>query len=174
MPVTVYIWDSHGMEAVGHASMSLSDGTHISWWPQGEDRKSLPTGHAKRAKAIQPQTLDDDIAGEDGRRPKSILVSGLDERAIRKWWTDFKRKETMWSLLDQNCSTVVYNALCAGDAESRLPVATKMVYRACPVWFPAAVEAFVKDLNSMATAHQTTMDPQGLSSWLASFTPTTF
>ena len=46
MSVTVYIWEFRGMEAVGHASMSLSDGTYISWWPQrnGGDNYKKTTG----------------------------------------------------------------------------------------------------------------------------------
>ena len=43
MSVTVYIWEFRGMEAVGHASMSLSDGFYISWWPQygGDEYKKI-------------------------------------------------------------------------------------------------------------------------------------
>ena len=160
MPVTVYIWEFRGKEAVGHASMSLSDGTHISWWPQCNegDKYNKKTGIVKSSKAQVDQTLEDDIAGENGERPKIILVKDLDENAIRSWWTDFKGKETMWRLLDQNCFTVVYKALCAGGALNRLPEDIADVYKKLWIWYPGAVDALVKDLNYMATKHQTMID----------------
>ena len=168
MPVTVYIWDSHGTEAVGHASLALSDGTYISWWPHSDAKKRLPTGHTKISKASPNPTLEDDIRDEDGQKPTSINVGGLNENAIKKWWMDFKTKETEWRLLDQNCSTVVFEALCAGGALERLPGDTAAVYRIRPVWFPAAVKKLANDLNSMATYHKTEMDARRLNSYLTS------
>jgi hypothetical protein len=29
----IYIWKSENLN-VGHSSMTLNDGTHISWWPK--------------------------------------------------------------------------------------------------------------------------------------------
>jgi hypothetical protein len=31
----IYIWKSEGQN-IGHGSMTLHDGTHISWWPKEE------------------------------------------------------------------------------------------------------------------------------------------
>ena len=167
MPVTVYIWDSHVTKRVGHTSLALSDGTYISWWPHPDAKKRLPTGHTKISKASPTPTLEDDIRDEDGQKPTNINVGGLDETAIKKW-VDFKTKETEWRLLDQNCSMVVFKALCAGGALERLPEGTAVVYRSLPVWFPAAVKKLANDLNSMATYHKTEMDARGLNSYLMS------
>ena len=75
----------------------------------------------------------------------------------------------MWRLYDQNCSTVVYKALCAGGALVRLPSTTADVYRTLPVWYPRAVEAFVNDFNAMATVYHTAIDAKELSSFLSSY-----
>ena len=40
----IYIWEA-GNGIVGHGSMTLHDGTHISWWPKDDTSKSSATIH---------------------------------------------------------------------------------------------------------------------------------
>jgi hypothetical protein len=39
MSDNIYIWKS-GNGNIGHGSMTLHDGTHISWWPKDQKSKS--------------------------------------------------------------------------------------------------------------------------------------
>ena len=39
MVVRIYIWDQAGGN-VGHASIKLGNGTHISWWPKDDKNKT--------------------------------------------------------------------------------------------------------------------------------------
>ena len=59
MSTKVYVWKSEGDN--GHASMELSDGTYISWWPlQGGKAEQ---GGSKDL-AFPKQTVDTDQSGE--------------------------------------------------------------------------------------------------------------
>jgi heme/copper-type cytochrome/quinol oxidase subunit 4 len=40
----IYIWEA-GNGNVGHGSMTLHDGTHISWWPKDDKSKSSAKSH---------------------------------------------------------------------------------------------------------------------------------
>jgi len=40
----IYIWEA-GNGNVGHGSMTLHDGTHISWWPAVDKNKSTAKRH---------------------------------------------------------------------------------------------------------------------------------
>ena len=40
----IYIWEET-KENVGHGSMTLHDGTHISWWPAVDKRTSTAKKH---------------------------------------------------------------------------------------------------------------------------------
>lgn len=44
MTEKIYIWEA-GNGNVGHGSMTLSDGTHISWWPKDDKSKSSMKMH---------------------------------------------------------------------------------------------------------------------------------
>ncbi len=118
-PSKVYIWTYRGTrEAWGHASMELSDGTYISWWPAGIDRKWIPyIGGTWSAPHINPQTYQDDVASER-QAPDTVLnVGSLNETAIKAWWTPYNANAAnLWRALDANCSTTVYKALAEGGA----------------------------------------------------------
>ena len=94
---------------LGHAAITLGDGTHISWWPtdttEGKECKKNPRDVG---------SLDEDIRLE-GRRPdKTFAVAGLDETACRKWWRDFLDTGERYHLAIRNCCHIVMNALNAG------------------------------------------------------------
>ena len=40
MAATIFVWAPHGKQ-IGHASLGLSDGTYISWWPGSDDPKDV-------------------------------------------------------------------------------------------------------------------------------------
>jgi RHS repeat-associated protein len=134
---TVHIWDFHDMRNVGHSSMTLNDGTYISWWPKGSDAEIFNT-----VAATTMQSLSDDIRNE-GRQPdRNINVDGLDEAAIRRWWDDFKRnKKNKYAFLGQNCSATVAEGLDAGGGAT---AAGKNTWGRPipPVWSPSAVKDY--------------------------------
>ncbi|XP_041354133.1 uncharacterized protein LOC121371970 [Gigantopelta aegis] len=119
----VYVWMPTN-ELVGHASLELSDGTYISWWPDEDKNKSLPMvtmkGHAS-------SSLEEDIDGE-GRQPthEFTLKKKYDERKMKKWWDKFKY-EGWYVLTGSNCCWVVYKALTEGGAPSEFHTIWKPV-----------------------------------------------
>ena len=70
MPVKVYVWKPKGDDSYGHASMELSDGTYISWWPE-YGGKAQRTKH--KAHGFQNRTLEDDVRDE-GRDADLIFI----------------------------------------------------------------------------------------------------
>lgn len=130
----VHIWNFRDMRNVGHASMTLNDGTYISWWPRGSDADLFNS-----VTATNMSRIVDDIRNE-GRPPdRTITVEGLDEPAIRKWWEAFKRdKGNNYSFLGQNCAATVAGGLDAGGGGS---AASKGTWGrpTPPVWTPEAV-----------------------------------
>ena len=73
----VYIWYPLGTQ-VGHAALTLDDGTHISWWPQGKTE-----GKKSKKNPRDVGSLDEDTELE-GRKPDITLkITGLNEKAIK-------------------------------------------------------------------------------------------
>ena len=141
----VHIWKYRGSdEAWGHASITLENGTHISWWPQGNGRNpSWYSDSVYSVDAILDQSLADDIFNEGQAPDKTIKINGLNEAAIEAWWNSFKSSD-QWKTLSQNCSTTAADALKAGGAD----VKWKDVFKAHNmVWNPADVEAFANAIN---------------------------
>jgi len=114
--LTVNIWDFRGSsEAWGHASITLDDGTHISWWPSPKGREGLlfPALPIYSAPPNENQTMQDDINMEEQNPSRQIVIKGLDENAIKNWWLTYKSKNK-WKTLGPNCSTVTADALAVG------------------------------------------------------------
>ncbi|MFL6210548.1 MAG: RHS repeat-associated core domain-containing protein [Pyrinomonadaceae bacterium] len=131
----VHIW--HASDGWGHTSITLDDGTHISWWPSPDGRVSK-FGHGSlrdiyTAPANRNQTLERDVELEERWPDENIRIDGLDEEKIKKWWEDFKEKNK-WSSLTQNCSTTVADALMAGGAPTGH----------FPVWRPKEIADYAK------------------------------
>ena len=127
MPIKVYVWTPEGGN-VGHASMELSDGTYISWWPE-YGGKAQQT--AMKAPGFQNRTLEDDVRDE-GKNPDYTFIIpaklGLDEGSIKRWWASMKSTEK-WSLLN-NCCGAVKRAFEAGGAKvtiNWIETPTKMI-----------------------------------------------
>lgn len=117
----IHYWE-HSSECWGHISLTLSDGTHISWWPSTQIgvNKAFPglTPVAYFTEWIDPnpnQTLLKDTEYE-GKSPAVLSIPrGLDEAKIKAWWAKFSMSEKYNAVL-QNCSTVIYIALTKGGA----------------------------------------------------------
>ncbi len=143
----IYIWTYVGInDAVGHASMMLSDGTYLSWWPSGQDRKTIPfVGLAYDAPHNDPQPYSEDERLE-GHAPDLILkLYGLDEAAIKAWWVPFNNDASNhWNAAGMNCSTLVVTALRNGGALSRLdPLEFRIYVSEVGVWTPNLVATLV-------------------------------
>ena len=140
--LTVHIWRYRGKsEAWGHTSMTLEDGTHISWWPSGtryDHKKLVPNIYT--ADPNDPQTFSDDVDMEKQEPDVQIEIDCLDESEIKDWWLSFK-KSNKWKTLSQNCSTTVADGLKAGGAK----VKGQDIGASCNiVWKPDDVEKFAK------------------------------
>ena len=115
MTIKVYVWKPKGDDSYGHASMELSDGTYISWWPE-YGGKGEQTKH--KAPGFQNRTLDDDVRDEERNPDRTFIIPskvGLDEGEIKKWWAK-KKGEEKWNVFN-NCCDAVKGAIEAGGAE---------------------------------------------------------
>jgi len=142
--LTVHIWNYQGKDiAWGHASLTLEDGTHISWWPseQGRERNKF-ISEIYTAPANDPQTFLKDVAFEGQKPDHQIRIIGLDEKKIEKWWLEFK-KTHQWKTLSQNCSTTAADALKEGGGEghSSFPKSHNLI------WTPNNVKEFANDIK---------------------------
>ncbi|KAL3855416.1 hypothetical protein ACJMK2_014652 [Sinanodonta woodiana] len=166
MPIKVYIWNFQGAtEAWGHASMSLSDGTHISWWPCGGGKRKFLKGKVVKAPPVHCMTLKDDIEGEDGKEPdvtRIIQPGYINEAAIKLWWQSFSKEEN-WRAVDQNCSTVVFKALRAGSALNFFKFTDMFLYLSVLIWTPSSVDEFVQRLiKCLSRQAEPTASKQGV------------
>jgi RHS repeat-associated protein len=140
---TVHYWAYHNTQNVGHSSMTLNDGTYISWWPAGADADLFNS-----VEGIDVKSLAADIRNE-GRSPdRNIEVNGLDEDKIRDWWNRFRRnKKNKYAFLGQNCSTTVAGALDAGGGGAAASQSTWG--RPMPgIWTPSDVATYAGNINS--------------------------
>ena len=132
MPIKVYVWEPKGSDSCGHASMELSDGTYISWWPNWwEGNEGKVEQAMKKAPGYQNRTLDTDINAEQRVPDYTFTIParvGLDEDGIKCWWARMKSRKK-WSILN-NCCDAVKQAFVAGGAKvttSLIETPTKMI-----------------------------------------------
>ncbi|VDI53153.1 Hypothetical predicted protein [Mytilus galloprovincialis] len=143
MGVKIYIW-AEGGGNVGHGSMTLSDGTHISWWPKEDKAKSAN----QRWKSVEaePATSYDQDEEWEGKPADFIyeIPSGkLDEAAIKTWWNDFKTTNN-YHIAFKNCCSAVYSALKKGGAEK---IAS---FPMSPISTPANLKDYAEKLQKAA------------------------
>ena len=148
MTVTVYVWLPRRGQ-VGHASMTLENGTHISLWP-GEDK----TGKKKKRKKVnkgkkenhseRSESLEEDIENEDRSYDSLFDIKGLDEFNIQTWWDNFK---ITWSLLGQNCCKTVIDGLRAGGSECQLSFVARAYFRLTLLWTPFRVMTYCSQME---------------------------
>ena len=119
-PAAQFLYWTHDQNSkFGHTALRLQDGTYISYWPTcyfGKDPQ--PFKHCP----ARSSNYDADVAGEENRTPQTILITGLDEQAIKQWWNDGKGHGdfSLWN----NCSDIVSDALRVGG----LPIGPTTVY----------------------------------------------
>lgn len=146
--LTVHIWNYRGSnDAWGHVSITLEDGTHISWWPgqPREHNRLIPQLYS--APSNDPQTFADDIALERQLPDVNIRIIGLDEDAIEKWWDKYK-DENKWKTLSQNCSTVGAEALKAGGGGGWYWWSAHNL-----IWKPNDVKSFAEKIQDYENSH---------------------
>jgi len=92
--IRVYIWDYKGSDvAWGHASMKIDGGDppgsiYISYWPQGAHRdRSSVSDNLYCVDPIRGRTYNDDVADEGQAPDHVVTLDGLNETAIKKWWS---------------------------------------------------------------------------------------
>ena len=106
----IYIWNANlNSTQVGHAALTLNDGTHISWWPtgicEGKNCKKTPQDIG---------SLAEDTELEGGEPDKTFALYELDEKAIKTWWEAFLSSGKTYHLATRNCCHIVMGALRAG------------------------------------------------------------
>jgi hypothetical protein len=122
--------------------MTLSDGTYISWWPvNGEMGLIRPT------RVYRSRTFQNDIDAEDSD-PTTYKIKTLNETSIKQWWQGFKKSERYRSL-DNNCSSVIANAVRVGLSDADRSHFSSVLNRG--VWTPAKVETLASDLQNDIT-----------------------
>ncbi|KAL3855326.1 hypothetical protein ACJMK2_014542 [Sinanodonta woodiana] len=118
MPIQVYIWLPQG-DNVGHSSMTLSDGTHISWWPSNKNfKKKSNIASIFSSRASLSESLKVDIYLEGNIQPNKVYIlrdGFIKEAAIRIWWVSFS-SNGFYRVFTQNCCHAVFKALEAGGA----------------------------------------------------------
>lgn len=107
----VHFWEYRRLDSVGHLSLTLSNGKHISFWPEKVITKQI-TGKIANAE----MHLADDIRNEDRIPDDKVEIPSylLKENLIVTWWESYKQ-ETDYSLLTQNCAITVMQALEKGE-----------------------------------------------------------
>ena len=149
--LTVSIWNYTGKnQNWGHASITLEDGTHISWWPSKNRVSTFPGFMIKlipqlaniySADALKNQTFAKDVEYEGSLPNEQIKINGLDEGKIKQWWEPFKNSNK-WQSLTQNCSTTAADALKAGGAD----VFSSWLKSNNLVWTPQAVLKYAQEI----------------------------
>lgn len=134
--LTVHIWDYRGKDSAwGHASITLEDGTHISWWPSGQRdyliRSNVPIYSAK---PNDPQTYGDDVRLEGQNPDWQLKITGLDEDKIKNWWLSYKNTHE-WKTISNNCSTIAYRALHEGGGSGKFHL----------LWRPDLVKEYAEE-----------------------------
>jgi hypothetical protein len=169
MAATIFVWSPHGKQ-VGHASMALSDGTYVSWWPSGDVFNSPAESYGIR----------NDKSGEAGKNPDyaSAPIEALDEGKISSWWAEISgRKPGDYSasrhevrsavgrfelLNGANCSNMVIRALVVGGLASKYPLATTIVAMnpiMTPLTLTDVAEAITGDFGSKVAAIAKSANP---------------
>ena len=84
--LTVHYWSPEIRPfRIGHAALTLQDGTHISWWPAAEG-SDLDHILGVQGRAF---SLEQDEKGENNTKPVNVVLKGFDQEKIERWWNTF-------------------------------------------------------------------------------------
>lgn len=149
----VHIWAYRGLDvAVGHASMTLADGTYISWWPSGVLKKYMSLlDITYSAVAFNNRNLDGDIKDEEQKPDTNVSVWHLNVDAIKTWWQGFNTPGKLWIATTQNCSTTVYQAILAGGGLNHLNEDRQAFYGRVMPWTPNTVLQLAQEIAAANT-----------------------
>jgi hypothetical protein len=141
MTCYVYFWDYVGStSAFGHASMAVDGGDpggqyYISWWPDclpngtSADWDSQKQEYFGMCEPFRSRKLSTDIESESGRPDHRVLLLGLDETAIKSFWTDLMSDpRAQWSATTTNCAAAVAAALNAGGSGNYFNVVEQLAF----------------------------------------------
>lgn len=136
MALTVYAWTPH-VDHYGHASLELSDGTYISWWPRTKSKKDTRSPALLGGEPGARSTYEEDVNAEEKDPDEAITIpsKALNENKIKSWWSSYKGN---YNVITNNCCNMVYNALRQGGAHSEMK----------PVWKPADIIKYAKKVQN--------------------------
>ena len=145
--IKIYIWKYEGSKAGqrwGHASMELSNGVYISWWPNKREvtDTSRLNPNIYTANAYKGREYKDDLRDEKQMPDYVIIIDGLDEEAIMDWWIEYQKNRD-WSSLSRNCSTTIAKALEAGGGDKY----SDFLDLFNSVWTPEAVRDYANSIK---------------------------
>jgi hypothetical protein len=124
---TLHYWGSNS-DRWGHVSLTLEDNTHISFYPS-----NFSLWHLNSDPVYHDFLGADNI--EEGSKPDiEIHLDNLDEHKIKAWWDNYKKTNPKFRGLDNNCSTVISQALEAGGSKQHVPE-----FGIVPIWSPDIV-----------------------------------
>ncbi|EFA00764.1 hypothetical protein TcasGA2_TC003650 [Tribolium castaneum] len=109
--IRVFLWEARDYYNFGHISMSLSDGTYISFWPEEE----VVLIEKKKSQEALPHIYAEDVEVE-GRPSDQVLTLPDDivnAEKIKSWWNSYKYAN-QWNLFGNNCAFVIREAFLVG------------------------------------------------------------
>jgi len=115
MSVTVYIWNNSATD-VGHASLEVSNGAYISFWPKGNAGGKGDIKMGDQHDTHFPSLYKADRRHEGRDADQSIIIEKLDEKEITTRWVEFKKDSSKkYNMKNANCSTIVATFLEIGS-----------------------------------------------------------
>jgi len=166
MSCKVWIWNYVGSKsAFGHAAMSIYGGEpsgtyYVSWWPNCQSDGSGGSGWDGKKREYfglcepsRSRKFAKDMEDEFGKWPdRSVVLAGLDETAMKKFWTDLTSDpRARWSATTTNCAAAVAAALNAGGSGSYFGFLEETMFYALETnwwsWTPESVHAYAVKLQ---------------------------
>jgi hypothetical protein len=158
----VYVWLPEPGR-VGHASLQIGPDIYASFWPADAAGKGDKLGGSHEAH--YPGSYKEDRRLEGGKASETVVLNDLDEAAMIEAWTELKRREARYNLVQQNCSTIVASLLETGSGlkpsfrprinvddytdslPARLLFRTILFVRMLEIWSPAAVRDYAYEIQ---------------------------
>jgi hypothetical protein len=145
------------IENVGHAAMSLDDGTYMSWWPS--EAVSPDTDFS--SVSFRVHSLEDDLRAEGAKPSLEEKIGGLHEDVIRSWWVRVAEKgfaipftlennpaSNFFSLWRTNCSNIVALALRLGGGDKIVPIPRFDMYTPFHIYAWAKAAGAIQGIKS--------------------------
>lgn len=147
--IQVFVWPGVLQGNVGHASLRIdSNPSHpeeyVSWWPAGAG--GVVAFLTDQGIPAATHTFAEDEAAEEYANFHDIGIFGLDEDAMRNWWTAFKADPT-YRLFHRNCATTVAKILAVGNHDP-LTLTDNSAWTPFGVWAYAQQIYWIKKLLS--------------------------